>query len=275
MMRHALILLACLAFGSVVPSVRAEGEAGSDARAFRAKDTPQFRADKAYVLLRFDTTLSPFAIDLLRIPDQDELDAYEAAKIVAHAKAGPKAPPIEAFAFDYGGRSNLYELTSKKWFAQDAKIKTVLAEVPPGDYVLYGQGIGGFMVQCMCLGTVGFPLPAGRITDLGTVLLDYADRPSVIPELASETNLGPSAKSDYVLLAVGLRPPRAGERIPVSLEPANIASPRLHAVGPFVEPNTYLINRLAPIPGVLAYEAGHVIDVPSGKQLPRTRAAQD
>lgn len=267
MMRNFMVLLACLMISAVAPHVRAEVAPGSDVHLFRSKESPQLRTDKAYVLVRFDTTLSPFAVDLLRLPDQQELNEYETAKIAAHAKAGPKAPPIEAFAFTYAGRPNLYELTSQKWFAQDAKIKTVLAEVPPGDYVLYGQGIGGVMVQCFCLGTVGFPLPAGRITDLGTMLLDYADRPSAIPELAGETNLGPSARSDYVLLAVGLRPLRGGEGIPSNLAATDIVPPRLHAVGSFVEPNTYLINRLAPIPGVLAYDAGHVIDVPSGKRL--------
>lgn len=268
MIRDATILLACLAFGAAAPIAYAKAESDSDVRLIRAKELIQLRPDKAYVLLRFDTTLTSFTANLLRIPTDAEMGAYETAKKAAHAKAGPKAPPIESFAFGYDGPPNFYALPSSKWLAQIDKTKTVLAELPPGDYVLYGHGFAAFLGQCLCLGTVGFQLPAGRITDLGTMLLDRADRPSAIPELASETNLGPSARTDYVLLAAGLRPARAGVDIPSSLASADIVLPKLHAVGPFVEPNTLLINRLAPIPGVLAYEAGHVVDVPSGRRLP-------
>lgn len=268
MIRHAMILLACLAFGTHAPKAYAKAEVENDIRLIRAREPVNIRPDKAYVLLRFDTTLTSFTANLLRIPTDAEMDAYDSAKKAAHAKAGPKAPPLTSFAFDYGGPPNFYALPSSKWLVQSEKVKTVLAELPPGDYVLYGHGFAAFLGQCLCLGTVGFELPAGRITDLGTMLLDRADKLSTIPELASETNLGPSARTDYVLLAAGLRPARAGVDIPSSLASAAIILPQLHAVGPFVEPNTLLINRLAPIPGILAYEAGYVIDVPSGSRLP-------
>jgi hypothetical protein len=138
--------------------------------------------------------------------------------------------------------------------------------VTPGDYIFYGEGFGGYLMECMCLGTVGFNAPAGQVTDLGTMLIAYAARPSAIPELAGEVDLGPSAMMDYALFAVALRPSHAGGGLPEGMAGATVMPARLRAVGTFVEPNTLLINRLAPIPGVLAYEAGRVIDVATGRE---------
>ena len=199
--------------------------------------------------------------------DRGEIDAYETAKRAAHQKAGTKAGPIDTFAFDYDGRPNLYELPSAKWFAQSGKIATVLAEVTPGEYVFYGEGAGGILYECMCLGTVGFAAPAGQVTHLGTMFVAYAAKPSPVPELAGEVDLGPSAMMDYALFAVALRPWHSKDAAPDGLDATKVMAARLNAVGPFLEPNALLINRLAPIPGVLAYRAGRVIDVGSGREL--------
>jgi len=59
-----------------------------------------------------------------------------------------------------------------------------------------------------------------------------------------------------------------GEGVPDGIDAAKVMPARLHAVGTFVEPNSLLINRLAPIPGVLAYDAGRVIDVAGGREAP-------
>jgi hypothetical protein len=223
----------------------------------------QIRPDRAYVLLRIDTSYSKFNADLLRLPSPAELAAYDAARVAAHAKAGAKAGPIENFAFEHDAPPNLLELAATRPLAMDGKLAIVVAEVMPGDYVFYGEGYAGFLYECFCLGTVGFPLKAGVVTDLGTMLVAKASAPSPIPELAGEVDLGPSASMDYMLFAVALRPARPGDVVPpgISVQPA-----RLHAVGPFVEANTMLINRLAPIPGVLAYDRGKVMDVASGSE---------
>lgn len=223
----------------------------------------QIRPDRAYVLLRIDTSYSKFNADLLRLPSPAELAAYDAARVAAHAKAGARAGPIETFAFDHDGPPNLLELAATRPLAMDGKLAIVVAEVMPGDYVFYGEGYAGFLYECFCLGTVGFPLVAGQVTDLGTMLIAKASAPSPIPELSGEVDLGPSASIDYMLFAVALRPARHGDVVPpgISVQPA-----RLHSVGPFVEANTMLINRLAPIPGVLAYDRGKVIDVASSTE---------
>ncbi|MBY8822501.1 hypothetical protein [Sphingomonas colocasiae] len=267
MMMRSLILPACLALGIAAPAF-AKPDISSDFRQVQAGEPLELKPDRAYVLLRFDTSISKFSADILRIPEKTEIEAYEAAKQAAHAKAGDKAGPLESFAFVYEGRPNFYELTAKKPIVSAGKTATVLAELPPGDYIFYGEGFAGFLYQCFCLGTVGFTAPAGQVTDLGTMIVARAADPSPIAELAGEIDQGPSALMDYVLWAIALRPQRAGEDVPAGLDPARTLPARFRAIGPFVDPNTLLISRLAAIPGVLAYDGGRVIDVATGAEAP-------
>jgi len=264
-LRKLIVLVGLILAGAATPAA-AKPSGPPEVRQILAGEPLTLRSDRAYLLLRIDTGLSKFSADILRIPDQAELDAYDAAKRAAHAKAGAKAPPLESFTFDYQGRPNFYELAPKKPLMTDGKLAVVLAEVPPGEYVFYGEGFAGFLYECLCLGTVGFSAPAGKVTDLGTMLIAKAWEPSPIPELAGEVDLGRSAVMDYGLFAVALRPLRSGDVAIAGLDPAAISAARLHAVGPFVDTKTLLINRLAAIPGVLAYDAGRVIDVASGKE---------
>lgn len=265
MMARSLLILALASLSGLAAPLRAQTQA-ADFRQIRNPQDLTVRPDRAYLLLRMDTSIGKFSAALLRVPGQDELAAYEAAKRSAHAKAGAKAGPLENFTFAYKGRSNLFDLASSKPVAKNGRSAIVLAEVTPGDYVLYGQGFNEHLYQCYCLGTVGFSAPAGQITDLGTMLFAFASRPSEVPELAGEVNLGPSAFMDYALWAAALRPQLEGQAMPAGVEVTRVHPARLRAIGPFFEPNTLLVNRLAPIPGVLAYDKGRVIDVASGTE---------
>jgi hypothetical protein len=269
--------LALLAFFAVTlgagPAAAATKDPGI--RFIRAGEPLQIRPDRAYLLLRLDTTPYGFEADLLRVPSATEIDDYERAKSAAYAKAGKKAGPIESFTFDYEGAPNLYALTPNKALEKTGSIATVLAEVPAGEYVVYGQGFagsfalkGGYLGQCFCLGTVSFSAPAGVVTDMGTMMMDKARETSRFPELAGETGLGPTAQMDIMLFAGALRPRHDGDAVPAGLAATAVRPAQFHAVGRFVELNTGLINRLAPIPGVLAYAEGRVIDVASGKEMP-------
>jgi len=137
------------------------------------------------------------------------------------------------------------------------RLAFVLFDVPSGEYILYGHGGRSAMFQCFCLGTIGFKAPPGQITDLGTMLTAQASRPTGIPELVDSANLGRSASG---VAAVALRPSHPNEDS-AGLDRANIRPARLFAVGPFVEPSVFSIYRLAPIPAVLRYDEGRVIDV--------------
>jgi hypothetical protein len=236
-------------------------------RPIRAGEPVTIRSDKAYLLIRIGllgTTQDPV---ILREPDASESATYEAAKAAAFARKGSKGD-IASFAFDYDGPPNLFIVSHGKSIARDKAEAMVLAEVRPGSYVLYGQGYGYVLYQCHCLGTVGFTAVPGVVTDLGTYLSDNASKPSVYPELAGETNIGPTARMDFVLFAGGLVPAAANAALPPGVDRAAVKPAAFHAVGPFVDPNVMQIDRLAAIPGVLSYDGGRVIDVASGKEAP-------
>lgn len=242
-------------------------------RPIREKDPFVFHGDRGYVLLRSDTDLSKFTLDILRVPSEAEMAAYDAARREAFDKfkvrKGEKAGSIDNFVFDYAGRPNFFELNPGKRLTMVGKVAMILAELTPGIYIAYGTGFGGFTYQCLCLGTVQFTVNAGEVTDLGSLLVAKAWEPSPIPELAGEVDLGRSAVMDYGLFAVGLRPRQTGDWIPPGVDPARVIPAELHAVGPFVDTNTVLINRLAAIPGVLGYDQGRVMDLRTGQEMPR------
>jgi hypothetical protein len=276
-----LRLLASLVLGLSALSAQAEA---NEFRLFKSGEPLNLRPDRAYLLMRLDTDFSKFDIDLLRVPEAAEIAAYEAEKRKAYdaelAKAktklakNPKDKSVERlgkyddFRFAYGGRPNLFAMRSNKALVMVSKIAVVLAEVPPADYVVYAQGYSEFLYQCYCLGTVGFTAKPGEITDLGTAFFAKAWEPSPIPELAGEVDLGRSAVMDYGLFAAAIRPARPGDAIPAGLDAGRVKPAGFRAVGPFVETNVVLINRLAAMPGVLAYDGGKVIDVSTGKELP-------
>ena len=257
--------LLALAFALATPA--AARDTSDLLRPIRAGEAVTIRPDKAYLLVRIGlrgTTQDPV---ILREPGAAETQRYEAARAAAFAAKGSKGE-LAAFRFDYDGPPNLFILPHGKAIVRDKSEAIVLAEVQPGNYVVYGQGFGKILFQCHCLGTVGFAAPPGIVTDLGTYLSDKAHSQSVYPEL--ETNLGPTAKMDFLLFAGGLVPPRAGAALPPGVDPSRVRPATLRAVGPFVDPNVMHINRLAPIPGVLGYDGGRVIDVATGKEaLPR------
>ncbi|MFM5947812.1 MAG: hypothetical protein ACKOPM_01080 [Novosphingobium sp.] len=272
-MIRRLFIAVCLALFASAP-VQAGGVKPIDQEflPIREKQPFTFRSDRGYVLLRNDTDLSKFTLDILRVPSEAELTAYDAAKQAEFdklkAKKGDKAGSIDSFVFDYAGRPNFFELNPGKRLAMVGKVAMILAELTPGDYVVYGTGFSNFTYQCLCLGTVRFSVRAGEVTDLGSLLVAKAWEPSPIPELAGEVDLGKSAVMDYGLFAVGLRPRQPGDWLPPGIDAAKVIPAELHAVGPFVDTNTVLINRLAAIPGVLGYDQGKVIDLRKGKEVP-------
>lgn len=235
-------------------------------RQVKEGETVAARPDRAYLLMRLPKSSQGWVGPAwIRLPRADELEGYEAAKRKAFAKAGAKAGDYQTFAFDTGKMNNIYGLDLGKGFANLGTTRTFLVEVEPGTYVLAGVANHRAMWQCFCLGTVELQAKAGVVTDLGTILMERADRPSSEPELASVTGLGSMARIDYQLFAGGIRPgifPVAGiTTIPV------VAAP-YRASAPFVIRSALLPNFLAPLPGVLEYRRGEVFDVKAQAILP-------
>ena len=144
-----------------------------------------------------------------------------------------------------------------------------LVEVPPGDYVLYGITNNNYMTVCNCLGTVGFSAPAGRIVDVGTYLADQASGKSKVPELAAESGFGASIYGSNLFLVATLVPVRPDSPIMPGVDPTGIVTADFRVIGTYPNNGSFYINRLAPIPGVLAYGPdGQVIDVKRGVEVP-------
>ncbi len=262
-----LMIAALLALGFPAAALAQDGPAFQH---FRAGSAITLAPDKAYFLIRMpeesvSTKLQPV---FLRKPSAAELAAYREAKAAAHAKAGKDAGPIENFDFEYTAATNLFQIENGKFLAKEGNDRLFLIATAPGDYVFYGAGFNKFLWQCNCMGTVSFKAEAGKITDLGAVLITLAWKPSGFPELAEDTNLGPKMRQDYAMFAVGLRPATAKPSL-AQLAALPVQAAEYHAVGAFREPARLLANRLAPVPGVLGYDKGAVIDLRTGGVVPK------
>ncbi|RIV87907.1 hypothetical protein [Aurantiacibacter zhengii] len=297
----ACLIAACL-IGASLPGVALADSPPDELVEIRNGAVPQLRADRAYLLFRIPRPRGANSIEplLMRVPTADEIARYESAREEAYARAlpglqreferelereqrrrqrgqggddpPPQPPSLETFQFAWDQAANLQDVDFSDTFSRASDENTYLVEALPGDYVLYGMtpsmGLPRLMV-CFCLGTVGFHAPAGQITDLGYIIGDIARERSVIPELADETGYGPSSDVGLgVLLAGTVRPARPGSSMPPELAGARVVAGEYHAVGRFLTPNTMGINRLVPVPGVLEYDRGRVIDARTGNAVP-------
>lgn len=267
MIRRILALLAI-----AVASVPVHAGQPVDAVQLRVAPTA-LAPNRAYLLLRSGKAKTGlFAIEhvLVRVPTAADLDAYRAARAAAYAKGLPRlqkqakggpVTPIDQFAFDYKGPANAFA-TKRSNNIDVGDLVTILIEVPPGTYILYGIGSGG-LVTCNCLGTVQFEATPGVLTDMGALYADKVHGGS--PEPYLEDNLGKSMFNYGFIFGQAVVPATAATPVIASLKGLPRVAADYHAVGLFREPGAQSINRLAPIPGVLRYDRGRVIDVRTGQ----------
>lgn len=251
------------------------------------------KSDRAYLLFR--SSSGGMQPNFLRIPTAAELEAYEQAKRDAFVKIEPTlikeredqilkqseaknngtvfkgvippVPSLENFRFSYFGIKNRQNIDAGRAYIKAKPANTFLVEAVPGSYVLYGAGWQAATSTCLCLGTIGFVAEPGVITDLGEIIIAYAHEKSDRPELAGETGLGPSVNmGHHLLFAVAVKPAQDATNAPATLPKDKIRPANYQAVGKYVTSAVFSINRLAPIPGILAYENGKVIDVKTGKE---------
>jgi hypothetical protein len=268
------LLLALLILLAPAPAIAREARGVNALKVAPAALDPT----KAYLLLKTSRAKSGiFSLEhvLLRIPTQAETDAYMAAKKIAYDKALPgltkkakdgKVPTIEEFAFDYDGPENAFNTKNGNFLIDGADMRTLLIEVPAGTYVLYGSSLGsGGLVTCNCLGTVKFEAKPGQITNMGSLYVDKVHKPSPVPHL--EDNVGPSMFSYAFIFGQGLVPASAADPVPDLLKAFPVVLAEYHAVGLYREPGAASINRLAPVPGILGYRRGAVIDERTGQPV--------
>ena len=260
-------LMIALAF-CVMVTQPAQAKQWPEWRQIKEGDPVLVRPDRAYLLMRLPkSSLGWLGTAWIRIPRPDELAAYDAAKRKGFDKAGPKAGDYQSFAFDDGKQNNIYGIDLGKAFVNQGTARTFLVEVEPATYVLAGVANQRAMWQCFCLGTVEVQAKPGVITDLGTILLERADRPSSEPELAGVSNLGSMARIDYQLFAGAIRPVREGVALVAGIANIPVVAAPYRASAPFVIQSALLPNFLAPLPGVLEYRRGEVFDVNAQKIL--------
>jgi hypothetical protein len=272
-------------------------------RPFREGEPVTIKADKAYILFRAIRPKGVASIEpvLLRVPSKDEAARYLDAKKAAFAKAKPEliedrntllakkkkaesrgkkfkkkippAPTLDNFVFNYEGASNVENIDDSKAFIKARPESTYLVEVKPGDYIVYAGSFGSgllkpFLHTCFSLGTVGFSVKAGEITDIGYWYGDGAKFKSTLAQLEQETGFGPSSDTPFVLVAATVRPAKADSSIPAALNGQNITKGQYRAIGKFFDAACGGINRMAVVPGILDYKDGKVIDARTGDIVP-------
>lgn len=276
----------------------ARAKAPDEFTEIRSAENFQPRSDRAYLLFRVPRLKGAASMEplFMRVPSAEENAAYAAAKEAAYAEALPKLteeyqravekhaskgdaagpaplpPSIDRFPFTWDEVANLSDVDFSDTLVKSSDENTYLVEVPAGEYVFYGltpsMGLPRIVV-CFCLGTVGFTAEAGEITDLGYVIGDLARSRSVVPELASESGYGPSSDVGLYVMSTGtVRPVRSDSSLPSGLDRAQIKAAQYQAVGRYITPHAMGINRLVPVPGVLDYDQGKVIDARTGKAVP-------
>ena len=247
------------------------------------------RSDRAYLLFRIPAKQGPsFEPVLLRIPSALEMDQYHLARTAAFQsnkarldaneprnqgaeKSRPEPVTEESFGFEWNGIRNLQNIDFGKPLIKTKEERTYLVEVLPADYVLYGvsyaTGTAG-LHTCFCLGTIGFSLAPGHITDMGYFLADGVRTKSLVPELAEESDFGPSSDVLGGLLLGGtVRPTNPQASLPDGLK-LPVQPALFRAISKFYNPGAGGVNRLVAIPGILGYDRGRVINLQTGRVAP-------
>ena len=263
-MKKLLLLAATLAFsiGSAAQARDAEGTV------HHATAPASLKSDKAYLLFdssRAKSGMMQITHVFMRLPTGEEIDAFLTAKRAAYEMELPKlrkrakdgeVPSFEDFQFDWNEVENTFAVDMG---ASLDKGDTFLIEVPEGTYVLYGVAVGSrALTTCNCLGTVKFEAKAGTITNLGSLYADKVHKDSPVPHL--EDNLGEKMFQYGFILGQALVPAPQGAALPTSLAHLPAENADLQPVPMFREPRAPSINRLAPIPGVLEYDRGRVVE---------------
>jgi hypothetical protein len=138
-------------------------------------------------------------------------------------------------------------------FSEGEEGSSYLIAVEPGTYILYGQIAdteNGPIGTCLCMGSVKFAAPAGKIVDIGEI--QYPRVEAAKADLEGKVRSRPSH---------ALVPPDAARPRPARLASLPVVAADLRAANKLPNYFGIEIDRLPAVPGVLAYERDRVIDV--------------
>lgn len=232
----------------------------------RKPDRFKFDPTKAHILVRTKVPKGAFPYDLVFVREltQVERDGYDTARNEAFAKA--KNPG--QFTFTHEAPPNLAGTYYPLRDADSGDERHFFSSVTPGTYLIAGTRPPGGATNCFCMGSVKFEAKAGEITDLGYLFSSRIDRPSTIPELIPLVSRPKLRSHAIFLMASAIRPYSSDMPIVEELKQFRHVAPEFRPVG--VLPNLFGlgISRLAPLPGVLAYDGRRVLDARTGQELP-------
>jgi hypothetical protein len=170
----------------------------------------------------------------------------------AYCRYRPERPvevTPETFAYPPIEMVNMVAADRGPQFTRAEGENTYLMAVRPGTYILYGAiavADNGPVGVCLCMGSVRFDVPEGRIVDLGEIRYS-PDRTREIPRR--------NMTSQFVV------PATASSPRPERLAGLPVVPAELRAAGKM--PNFFAveIDRHPPIDGVLAYDRDRVVDL--------------
>jgi hypothetical protein len=155
----------------------------------------------------------------------------------------------ENFAYPPIEMANLVQFARSPQFSRGETEYTYLMAVEPGTYILYGAIAlteNGPVGVCLCMGSVKFDVPDGRIVDLGEIRYS-ADRAREVPRRNMTSQFLVPAPADA---------PRPERLANLPVVPAE-----LRAAGKMPNFLAVEIDRHPPIEGVLAYDRDRVVDL--------------
>ncbi|MEN3749967.1 hypothetical protein TPR58_22535 [Sphingomonas sp. HF-S3] len=262
MIRKVLIALATM----LLPAT-------AQAQQFRDKDPITIDPTKAYILYHYSFDM---ALTFIRTPTDEDLANYQNMRSTALAAAKarhvrdlkayetwylawkraksrgdasatepekPVEPTDDNFDFPPIERSQLVQTKEGRRALKEAGVRWYLIGVPPGEYSLYGFVTmfgGGYVGQCMCMGTVKFEAKPGVVTYIGEQILP------------------------------NLKLPDPNVVLPAKFAKLPVRPAEFRAGGKFANFFGLMITRISEYPGILRYERDRIIDVRAEGGSPST-----
>ena len=251
-----------------------------------------FDSESGYIFLHGPTrTVGRF----LKVPDAEDIEEYQAEWEEALAKAqekyarklkswerrvatanktGEKKPekPVEPtrenFSIGALETRNAVSFGPQYIFAKAAKGEpqnfSYMEKVDPGTYIYYGPIVfnanTGTMGTCFCMGSVQFEVKPGTITNLGNFLIAAPDH-SAQPAFATASDL--TVPNAFFSTRVSTSPTgiEISYSLPDSLQDFPNEKADFRAAGKMDNYYGISISRMAPVPGILAYNRDQVVDL--------------
>lgn len=191
---------------------------------------PALDPARGYVLVRLGER-SPEVWNPLTLAAYDEVAEDVRGKGRAKANALP------------AGADKSVTIGPKSHLAEEGHIRTYLVAVTPGRYVIQSGP-----TTCFCLGSYQFDVPAGRITDLGTIHIGPENGSSPWAQLKPlHSTLDIEERGYTVADAMAVLPPSPAASVPAALAALPREAVRYLPARRFGNHDGQLLNRALPL----------------------------